>query len=121
MDDVLLRKKGDKKLLIQDLIKSRLFITPGHKAEVFCLAAEEAKELCVPIVTMGYGCLYERVTHEKTGFIAKNEKEFIDYSTRILNDDNLYFELKKNLFNIKNLRNFNNVKNDLLNILKKDY
>ena len=121
MDDVLLRKKGDKKLLIQDLIKSRLFITPGHKAEVFCLAAEEAKELCVPIVTMGYGCLYERVTHEKTGFIAKNEKEFIDYSTRILNDDNLYFDLKKNLFNIKNLRNFNNVKNDLLNILKKDY
>lgn len=118
-DNVILRKKGDKKFLIQELIKSRIFITPGHKAEVFCLAAEEAKELCVPIVTMGYGCLYERVTHEKTGFIAKNAKEFIDYSAKILNDDNLYLELKKNLINMKNLRNFDNVKVDLLNILKR--
>ncbi len=119
-DDVLLRKKSDKKLLIQELSKSRLFITPGHKSEVFCLAAEEAKELCIPIVTMGYGCLYERVTHGKTGFIAKNEKEFIDYSTRILNDDILYSNLKKNLIKMKNLRNFDNVRDDLLNILKKN-
>ena len=44
-DDIYLRKKGNKDLLIKDLIKSRLFITPGHKTEVFCLAAEEAKEL----------------------------------------------------------------------------
>ena len=119
-DDVLLRKKGDKSLLIQDLVKSRLFITPGHKSEVFCLAAEEAKELCIPIVTMGYGCLYERVNHEKTGFIAKNINEFIDYSVKILNDDNLYLDLKKNLLELKNLRNFNLVKNDLLKILKEN-
>ena len=116
-DDINLRKKGDKNLLIQDLIKSRLFITPGHKTEVFCLAAEEAKELCLPIVTMGYGCLYERVNHGVTGFIAKNMREFIDYSLSILNDDNLYLELKKNLIKIKNLRNYENVKNDLINIL----
>ncbi len=118
-DDVFLRKKGNKNLLIQDLVKSRLFITPGHKSEVFCLAAEEAKELCIPIVTMGYGSLYERVKHEKTGFIAKNMKEFVNYSVKILNDDDLYLNLKKNLIEMKNLRNFNNVKEDLLRILNK--
>ncbi len=118
-DGVFLRKKGNKKLLIQDLVKSRLFITPGHKSEVFCLAAEEAKELCIPIVTMGYGSLYERVKHEKTGFIAKNMKEFVNYSVKILNDDDLYLNLKKNLIEMKNLRNFNNVKKDLLSILSK--
>ena len=66
---------------------------------------------------MGYGCLYERVNHGVTGFIAKNMKEFIDYSISILNDDNFYLDLKKNLIKIKNLKNFENVKNDLINIL----
>ena len=42
-------------------------LVPGHKGEVFCLAAEEAKALCVPIVTMGFGSLSERVDHLKTG------------------------------------------------------
>ena len=45
-------------------------LLPGHKGEVFCLAAEEARELCIPIVTLGYGSLYERVIHNKTGFIC---------------------------------------------------
>ena len=44
---------------------------------------------------MGYGCLYERVNHGLTGFIAKNMNEFIDYSISILNDNNLYLDLKK--------------------------
>ena len=116
-DEILFRVKGDKKLLIQDLIKSRLFITPGHKTEVFCLAAEEAKELCIPIVTMGYGCLYERVEHGVTGFIAKNKKEFVDYSVKILNDDDLYLDLKKKMIKLKNSRSYEDVKNDFINIL----
>ena len=28
-------------------------LVPGHKGEVYCLAAEEARELCIPIVTLG--------------------------------------------------------------------
>ncbi len=119
-DGINIRVKGNKKLLIKDLLKSRLFITPGHKTEVFCLAAEEAKELCIPIVTMGYGCLYERVNHGVTGFIANNKNEFIDYSIKILNENDLYLNLKKNLYKIKNLRNYENVKNDLIKILYKN-
>ena len=42
-------------------------------------------------------------------------REFIDYSISILNDNNLYLDLKKNLIKIKNLRNYENVKNDLIN------
>ena len=119
-DAINIRIKGNKKSLIDDLLKSRLFITPGHKTEVFCLAAEEAKELCIPIVTMGYGCLYERVNHGVTGFIAKNKNEFINYSIKILNDNDLYLYLKKNLYKIKNLRNYENVKKDLIKILYKN-
>ena len=115
-----LRNKGDKKKLILDLINSRLFLTPGHKTEVFCLAAEEARELCIPIVTMGYGCLYERVEHGVTGFIAKNRSEFINYAYEILTNDKTYLDLKRNLIEMKNSRNYSHVRNDFLNILNNE-
>ena len=115
-----LRNKGDKKKLILDLINSRLFLTPGHKTEVFCLAAEEARELCIPIVTMGYGCLYERVEHGITGFLAKDQSEFINYAHEILTNDKTYLDLKRNLIEMKNSRNYSHVKNDFLNILNNE-
>ena len=85
---------------------------------MFCLAADEARELCVPIVTMGFGSLYERVEHGVTGFLAKNKSEFIDYSSLLLNDNSVYLEIKKNLLNKKDSRNYKNVKSDLIKILR---
>ncbi len=116
-NNVKLRTKGNKLDLINDLLNSRVLLNPGHKGEVFCLAAEEARELCVPIVTMGYGSLKERVDHKITGFIAKNFSEFIDYSIQLLNDKELYFKIKKNLIKKRNSRNYKNVAEDLLKIL----
>ena len=115
--NIFLRKKSNRLNLINDLKKSRVFLTPGHKTEVFCLAAEEAREICVPIVTMGWGCLYERVIHGYTGFIAKNMNEFINYTFQILNDDKFYFKIKKNLLTLRGQNNYSIVKKNLLNIL----
>ena len=67
---------------------------------------------------MGHGCLYERVDHGITGYIAKNINEFIDYTNLILNNDSVYLDLKKNLIKKKNSRNYNNVKEDLVKLLK---
>ncbi len=114
------RSKGSKRDLINDLISSRVMLVPGHKGEVFCLAAEEARELCLPIVTMGIGSLYERVEHNVTGFIARNKDEFINYSTKILNDDNLYMKIKDNLIKMRNKRSYKNVIKDLLEIINYD-
>jgi glycosyltransferase involved in cell wall biosynthesis len=116
-NDIIVRNKGNKRLLINELLNTRLFLSPGHIGEVFCLAAEEARELCIPIVTMGYGSLYERVEHNVTGFIASNQYDFIKYSNDILNDESIYKNLRKNLFNIRNSRNYRNVKKDFLKIL----
>ena len=66
---------------------------------------------------MGYGCLYERVEHEVTGFIAKNQKEFIKYSNLILNDNSVYLKIKKNLLNIRNSKNYTLVKKNLLKLM----
>ncbi len=115
-----LRSKGSKSDLINDLLKSKLMLNPGHKGEVFCLAAEEARELCLPIVTMGYGSLCERVNHGVTGFIAKNEEEFINYSINILNDNKLYLDLRKNLIKRRNSRSYKDVAKDLVNIINEN-
>ena len=41
--NIFLRVKGSKKDLINDLKNSRVMLVPGHKGEVYCLAAEEAR------------------------------------------------------------------------------
>lgn len=114
--NIKVRDKGTKLNLIKDLIKCKLMLNPGHKGEVFCLAAEEAKELCIPIVTMGYGSLKERVDHGVTGYIAKNKNEFINYSVKILTNNDEYLNLKNNLIKKRNLRTYMNVAKDLLDI-----
>ena len=82
---------------IQDLLKCRAVILPGHKAELYCLAASEAQELCIPIVTMGIGSLIERVEHNVTGLIARNKKQFSEFIIDIFLNDDLWSDLRKNL------------------------
>lgn len=95
------RTTGDREIMINDLISSRMLLVPGHEAELFCLAAEEARELCLPIITLGIGSLSERVNHGVTGFIAKNNNEFAQYALNVFKDDNLWKELRLNLLNLK--------------------
>ena len=115
-----LRVKGNKSKLINELSTARVMLNPGHKGEVYCLAAEEARELCVPIVTLGIGSLSERVEHDVTGYIAKNSSEFIYYTIKILNDDDCYLKLKKNLMKRRNIRSYKDVAIDFLDILNED-
>ena len=104
----------DQNELMDDIKNSRLYLIPGHKAETFCLAAEEAKELCIPIVTLGIGCLAERVNHGKTGFIAKNKKEFGDYTIQLFNDDKLWANLRNNLIKIRGENNWLKIANTFI-------
>ena len=105
---------GDKKL-VKDILNSRIYLIPGHKAELYCIAAEEARELCLPIVTLGIGSLRERVLHYKTGFIAKNDNEFVEYTTALFNDDKLWFDIRKNLINLRGSKKWQNIAIEFLN------
>ena len=113
--NIINREFGNKSKLISDISNSRIFLIPGHKAELYCIAAEEARELCVPIVTLGIGCLKERVIHGKTGFLAKNENEFVDYTFKLFEDDNLWNEMRHNLFLLRGSKQWNNIANKFLN------
>ena len=91
------RKFVDKNEFINQLVKSRVILLPGHKAELYCLAASEAQELCIPVVTMGIGSLSERVEHNITGLIAKNKKQFSDYIIEIFSNNELWLSFRNNL------------------------
>ena len=111
------RKMVSQRKLVEDLLKSKVFLVPGHKAELYCLAAEEARELCIPIVTMGIGSLYERVEHGKTGFIAKNENEFASYTLELFNNETLWNQMRSNLIKIRGKSNWSDSTNNLLKII----
>ena len=82
------------------------------------MAAEEARELCVPIVTFGIGSLSERVDHGVTGFIAKNQTEFADFALNILNDNNLWQKLRNNLINIRGSKTWQMIAKKLIENVK---
>ena len=108
------RNFGDKTLMIRDLIKSKVLLVPGHKAELYCIAAEEARELCIPIVTLGIGSLSERVEHGITGFIAKNTVEFADYTLKIFNDYDVWKRIRNNLIELRGTKKWQKVTYNLI-------
>ena len=92
-------------------------LVPGHKGELYCIAAEEARELCIPIITLGIGSLSERVEHGVTGFIANNNEEFAYYTLKIFNDINLWKKLRNNLINLRGTKKWSTIASNLLNQL----
>ena len=108
------REFEDKTSMIKDMLKSKVLLVPGHKGELFCIAAEEARELCVPIITLGIGSLSERVEHGVTGFIAKNNDEFADFTLNIFRDYSLWKELHNNLLKLRGSKKWQTVASSLL-------
>ncbi len=115
-DNSIIPRKLDNRIkLINDLKSSRVCLIPGHKAELYCLVAEEAKELCVPIVTLGIGCLKERVEHGKTGYIAYNKDEFAHYTLELFKNDDLWNSMRNNLIKQRGMKTWSLTAKNLLN------
>ena len=117
-NNIFIRNMGTRDALIKDLLKSKILLIPGHKAELFCLAAAEAQELCIPIVTLGIGSLSERVEHNINGFIAKNKKQFADYTIELFKNDSLWLKLHSNMILQRGKLNWANCTNDFINKTK---
>ena len=96
-NNIFLRTIGSRSEMIDELKNYRALTYLGHKSDIFTLTAEEAIKLCVPVVTFGIGSLKERVAHMQTGFIAKNEQEFANFTIKLHNDDDFYLSFKKKM------------------------
>jgi glycosyltransferase involved in cell wall biosynthesis len=88
--NIILRDVLPKKELFQELKTGRAMFYRGDKAETFCLAVAEAQALGIPAVVCDLGSMKERVENGITGFVAKNDKEFIEYALTILNEDTIF-------------------------------
>ena len=113
--NIFARNFEDKTTMVKDLLKSKVLLVPGHKGELYCIAAEEARELCIPIITLGIGSLSERVEHGITGFVAKNYEEFAYYTLEIFKDINLWKSLRNNLIKLRGSKKWDIVAVNLLN------
>ncbi len=113
------RKLLEKKKYINEIKKSRMVILPGHKAELFCIAAMEASELNLPIVTMGIGSLSERVDHGITGLISKNKYDFSKNIIELYENKVLWNEIRNNLMKKRGQNTWLNASKNLMKILKK--
>jgi glycosyltransferase involved in cell wall biosynthesis len=111
-NNIFLRKIGSRLEMIEEMKNYRALTYLGHKSDIFTLTAEEAIKMCLPVVTFGIGSLKERVTHNETGFIAKNDQEFASYTIKLLNDDNFYLDLKNKMKNKRKENNWQLIANE---------
>ena len=95
--NIFLRKIGSRSEMIEELKEYRALTYLGHKSDIFTLTCEESAKLCLPLITFGIGSISDRVQHNETGFLAKNDQEFADYTIKLLNDDSFYLNLKRKM------------------------
>lgn len=107
--NIFLRKITSRSDMIDEMREYRALTYIGHKSDIFTLTCEEAVKMCMPVVTFGIGSVSDRVKHNKTGFVVKNDQEFADYTLKILNDDNFYLDIKKKLHSLRHENNWNSI------------
>ena len=111
-------------LIKEDFVKqislSRMIILPGHKAELYCLSALEAAELCIPIVTMGIGSLSERVEHNITGLISKNKHDFAKDILEMYRNDDMWNEFRNNLISRRGQNSWTKAAKSFFKIISND-
>jgi glycosyltransferase involved in cell wall biosynthesis len=90
MNKIVIRDVLPKQELFSEMKEGRAMFYKGDKAETFCLSVAEAQALGLPAVVCDLGSMKERVENGVTGFVAKNDKDFIEAALKILNDNTLF-------------------------------
>ena len=94
-----------RKELFKRIQKSRIFLYGSSINETFCMAAAESQMLSIPGVVKNYGCIDERILHNKTGFVCRDDKEFCEGTIKLLLNDKTWLSFHKNL--VKDINHFN--------------
>tara|TARA_B100001245_G_scaffold213633_1_gene179647 strand:- start:133 stop:1137 length:1005 start_codon:yes stop_codon:yes gene_type:complete len=109
--NVFLRKIGSRSEMIEELKEYRALTYLGHKSDIFTLTCEESAKLCLPLITFGIGSISDRVQHNETGFLAKNDQEFADYTIKLLNNNDFYLDLRKKMHQIRHKNSWVDIAN----------
>ena len=106
----------EKKELINFLKNFRILIIPGHEGEVFCNVAEEAKALCIPIITLGIGALKERVINDYNGYLCHSLEDFKNKIYHLLHNDDDYLRFRENLKNDRGKNKWSDTTDSLIKL-----
>ena len=109
--NIFLRTIGSRSEMINELKEYRALTYLGHKSDIFTLTCEESVKLCLPLITFGIGSISDRVQHNETGFLAKNDQEFANFTIKLLNNDNFYLELRKKMHQIRHKNSWADIAN----------
>jgi glycosyltransferase involved in cell wall biosynthesis len=93
---VVIRNVIPKKELFDEMKQGRAMFYRGDQAETFCLAIAEAQALGLPAVVCDFGSMKERIVHGETGFVARNDNDFVKYALKVMTDDLLWQQLNRN-------------------------
>ena len=110
--NIKLRSFGTRKELMEELKNTRVFTYIGHKSDIWTSTVEEARQLCVPVVTYGIGSISDRVDHGNSGYIVKSDNEFANTVLNLMNDKKHYLKLKKNMFQNRGKFNYTSIANE---------
>lgn len=94
--NIVVREVLPKKELFRELQTGRAMLYKGDRAETFCLAVAEAQALGLPAVVCDLGSMKERVLNGKTGYVAKDDNEFVNCALKVLTDDELWLSMHQN-------------------------
>ena len=89
----LLDNEGRKKIFRDTAVG---VVNPAAADETFCLSAVEMELHGIPVVSRKKHGLLDTVSHGRSGFLFKNEKEFVDDVVKLLNDRKLNDEMGRN-------------------------
>ena len=87
---VRLRGAVPKAQLIEEFRAARCMLYRGDLNETFCQAVGEAQAMGLPAVVQDLGSMRERVIHDETGFVTKNDDDFSAAAVSLLTDDALW-------------------------------
>ena len=104
--------------MVKEIKDMRVHLYPSHKYEVSAFSLSETQVLGMPAVIRPLGAAIEKIYNGKTGFIANDESQFVEYSTRILSDLSFFNRMYEESKVINKLRSWDKVAEEFLQVFK---
>lgn len=103
-----------------ELAQTRVFLCPGDRREMFCMAAAEAQAMGVPTVVIDVAAMRERVVDRETGFVIRegDAAGFAGAAIRLLTDDAIWREQRDAALRYNRARGWDDVAADFEELRK---
>jgi glycosyltransferase involved in cell wall biosynthesis len=103
-----------------ELAQTRVFLCPGDRRDMFCMAAAEAQAMGVPAVVTDVAAMRERVVDRETGFVMRegDAAGFAGAAIRLLSDDAIWREQRDAALRYNRARGWDDVAADFEELRK---